>query len=386
MRVIDRGRVGSHRTGAVEPGDLDNAVRAAVAQSRAREPLPGLPHLPADDGPLPRLPHLRDQAVSRLDAQGVERLVGRLRRSAERAQLRWADARAAVFSSRGLRRGVSVTAIELAVRHGEGPGSGLAVDAARSLEALRPEAVFDRARSRSADGEVGEPPADPATAVLSPEATAGLCGLLNREAFSAAAYYEGTSLLREHLGVQVFDRALNLRDDATDPAGLPFPFDLEGTPKRPVELIEQGTPRTPALDQRQAAVLGLPPTAHAIAGADARAENLFLVPGEYDDAGLLGLADGGLWVGWLDSLECFEPSRLQIRAVLRGVRRIRDGRLAEPLADLVWETSLLRGFASIAGIGSTASRSLGGDGYLGGISVPALAIRMPGSELERRPG
>jgi predicted Zn-dependent protease len=201
-------------------------------------------------------------------------------------------------------------------------------------------------------------------------------GLLNREAFSAAAYHEGGSLLREHLGVQVFDRALSLRDDATDPDGLPFPFDLEGTPKRPVMLIEQGIPRTPAADQRQAAVLGLQPTAHAIGGADARAGNLFLQAGEHDESALLGLSDGGIWVGQLDSLECFEPRRLKVRATLRGVRRIRDGRLAEPLPDRVWERSLVKSFADIGGVGSAATRCMGDAGYLGGTSAPALAIRL----------
>ena len=269
-----------------------------------------------------------------------------------------------------------MTAVELAVQAGDGPGSGLAVDAARSLEALPVEAVFDRAHQRRSRDEVGERPDELAATVLSPEATSGLLELLNREAFSAAAYHEGSSLLREHLGVQVFDRAFNLRDDATDPDGLPFPFDLEGTPKRPVELIEQGIPRTPALDQRQAAVLGLQPTAHAIAGADARAENLFLLVGEHDDGALLGLTDGGIWVGQLDSLGCYEPHRLQIRATLRGVRRIRDGRLAEPLPDMVWESSLVRTLADIAGVGSAADRSLGASGYLGGISAPALAIKL----------
>jgi predicted Zn-dependent protease len=374
VRVIDRGRVGSHRTGAATAGDLDNAVRAAVAQSRSREPLPGLLHLPSDDGALPRLAGLRDERIAALDEAAVASLAGGSSRRVEGVRLRWADARVAVYSSRGLRRGVSVSAIELAVRAGDGPGRGLAVDAARTLEALPVTAVFERARARRGEAEPGESPAEIEAAVLSPEATAGLVVLLTREALSAAAYYEGSSLLREHLGVQVFDRAIDLVDDATDPRGLPFPFDLEGTPKRRVELIGQGIPRTPALDQRQAAVLGLQPTAHAIGGADARAENLFLLPGEHDDDALLGLADGGIWVGQLASLECFEPRRLQIRAVLGGLRRIRDGRLAEPLPDRIWQASLVRALASVRGVGSTPSRSLGAAGYLGGISAPAMAI------------
>jgi predicted Zn-dependent protease len=376
VRVLDHGRFGSHRIGTATAGDLDNAVRAAVAQSRGREPLPGLPHLPADEGELPRLPRLRDSSVARLDARGIERWLGKLRSRSETARLRWADARVAVFSSRGVRRGVSATALELTVQAGRGAASGLARDAARSLEELPTEQIFDRARRRRSRDEPGKGPAEPGAAVLSPEATADLVALLGHQAFSATAYYEDGSLLREHLGVQVFDRALDLSDDATDPAGLPFPFDLEGTPKRRVELIDKGIPRTPALDQRQAAVLGLPPTAHAVGGADARAENLFLATGEHEEDALLGLADGGLWVGRLDRLECFEPRRLQIRAILRGLRRIRDGQLAEPVPDMVWESSLLRSFADIAGVGAATSRSLGPTGYLGGCSAPALVLTL----------
>lgn len=376
VRVLDRGRVGSHRLGAPSPGDLDNAVRAAMAQSRARQPLPGLPHLPSDDAPLPRLPRLYDRAVAALDADGVARLTGALDPISESAELSWAEARVAVFSSRGLRRGASATAIELAAESGRGSGRGLAVDAARGLDGLSVEATLDVARHRRSDDAAAEPPADLETAVLSPEATARLVALINREAFSAVAYYEGTSLLREHLGVQVFDRALNLRDDGTDPSGLPFPFDLEGTPKRRVELIDGGIPRTPALDQRQAAVLGLQPTGHAIAGADARAENLFLLPGRHDEAALLGLADGGVWVGRLGALECYEPRRLQVRALLSNVRRIRDGRLAEPLTDIVWRTSLLRSLASIQGLGAVSGRSQCGSSYLGCISAPAMVIKL----------
>jgi predicted Zn-dependent protease len=210
--------------------------------------------------------------------------------------------------------------------------------------------------------------------VVSEEAVIDLCRLLNQVAFSAVSYYDGSSFLRQHLGVQVFDRELGLRDDGTDPAGLPFPFDLEGTAKRPFDLILKGIPKTPALDQRQAARLGLPPTASAIAGNDARALNLFLQPGERSLEELLAAADGGVWLGWLHHLESHEPQRVQFRARAGGVRRIRDGRLAEALPDLIWEDSLLRAFSTLLGIGQEPALRANPDGYLGATSAPALTI------------
>lgn len=374
VRVLDRRRVGSHRLGAAEIGELDGAVRLAIAQSRSREPLPGMLHLPADETPVATGLKVCDAAIAELDQQRLDELYRPWLGQRGTVTLEWAEARVIVFNSRGVRRRIEVTAMGIEARVGRRPGGGRAVGAARTLEALAAEQVVGRARQRHASGSVGELPTAPVTVVLSPEATARLCDILNRVAFSAVAYYQGSSFLREHLDVQVFDRSLNLRDDGTEQSGLPFPFDLEGTAKRPVDLILKGTPKTPALDQRQAAQLGLSATAHAIGGNDARALNLFLVPGTADHAELLRNGEGGIWIGWLDPVECFEPARVQIRTHARGVRRIADGQLAEGLPDLVWEDSLLRALSNLLQIGSEPVLQLSHDGVLGGISAPGLVI------------
>ncbi len=374
VRVLDLGRVGSYRTGSSEIGDLTNAVRMAMAQSRVREPLSGLPHLPAENAPIGAGNGLFDPAIGALDAAAAEALLRGLPADRETLSLHWAEARVVVYNSRKIRRQVSATGIGFEARCGRRPGAGRAADAARHLDDLNPRAILERARARHATGSVADPSPDGVPVVLAPEAVLSLIEMLNQESFSAKAYYDGTSFLREHLGIQVFDRALTLIDDGTNPAGIPFPFDLEGTAKAPVALILEGAPKTPALDQRQAAVLGLPPTAHAIGGNDARAQNLFLVAGDQSGDDLLQAAEGGLWIGWLDHLECREPNRVQFSARARGVRRIEEGRLEAPLPDLFWEDSLLRAFSSILGIGAESVNRLTRDGYLGGFSAPSVAI------------
>jgi PmbA protein len=374
VRVIDRRRVGSHRTGFGEIGELENSIRSAIAQSRSRKPLPGLLHLPADEMPLAELVDLWDPEIAKLDPKRAESLLQPWAEQRGTLDLQWTVARIAVFNTRGIRRQTAVTASGLEARIARRPGGGRAASAGRSLDNLNIGAVIERARQRHASGPEGDLEATSHAVVLSPEATATLLDILNRVAFSAVSYYQGSSFLREHLDVQVFDRAINLRDDATAANGMPFPFDLEGAAKRPVDLILKGTPKTPALDQRQAAQLGLSATAHAIGGNDARALNLFLLPGELSESALLQAAEGGVWIGWLDQVECFEPSRVQIRANARGVRRIRDGKLGKGLPDLVWEDSLLRAFSNLLAIGSEPGLRISHDGVLGGISTPALAI------------
>lgn len=218
------------------------------------------------------------------------------------------------------------------------------------------------------------PSGDTFPVVLAPEATAQLLDVVNRRSLTAYDYELGDTFLREFLGVQVFDRSLELVDDATDPDGLPFPFDMEGTAKRRVSVIEHGVPRTPALDQYHAARWGLPPTPHACAGDDARFEHLALAPGEAEVPDLLEAADGGVWIGRLERVECFEPRRLRIRARARGCRRIRHGRRAESLPDLRWETNLLQALGTVAAIGDERTLLTDPSGELGGIRAPALAL------------
>jgi predicted Zn-dependent protease len=379
VRVIDRRRVGSHRTGSATVGELDAAVRSAIAQSRSREPLPGMLHLPVDESPLAPLDNLWDPGIAELDADRLKSIYEPWLGQRGVVQFEWKACRITVFNSRGVRRQTQVTAANVQARVGRRPGGGRAVGAARTLAGLKPEVIVDRARHRHATGPVGELPDGPRTVVLSPQATGQICDILNRVAFSAIAYYHGSSFLRQHLDDQVFDRAFNLKDDGTDTTGLAFPFDLEGTAKRPVDMISKGTPKTPAMDQRQAAQLGLSATAHAIGGNDARAMNLFMLPGESDDQQILQIADEGIWIGWLDRVECYEPGRVQIRGRALGVRRIIDGKLGAGLPDLIWEDSLLRALSNLTAVGSATVVRVSHDGFLGGISTPSVAIDGTGS-------
>jgi len=373
VRVLERGRLGSYRTGAWSAAEVDLAVRQAVAQSRTRDTLQGLPHLPADEGVSATTNGLFDPNVASLDRKGAEKILQIHRGRREVAILDWGETTVLIHNSRNLRRSARVTHCTLRVRCSRAPGAGHGACSARSMKRLAPEAVFARARQAHGQGQVAPPPDDKCSVVLAPEATVRLFSMLNRAAFTASAYHDGQSFLREHMGTQVFDRRINLRDDGTDESGLPFFFDLEGSTKRPVDLIVKGTPQTPALDQRQAALLGLPPTGHAVAGNDAHAQNLFLQPGTSSAGELLEMAEDGVHIGWLERVECFDQPRVRFRTIARGVRRIVGGQLGPPLPDLIWEDSLLRTLSSLLGLGATpVTWSL--EGFVGGISAPSLAL------------
>ena len=373
LRVREGRRPGLHRTGGARTGELDSAVRHALAAARAALP-ESLPPLPAGDEPGSSPAAICDPDLERLHAKAARQLLQEALEDDEAAIIEWTVGQVAIANSRELARGERASAVMVEVRSGVDAGAGFARHAARSLEGLRLDRLVETARERRAPEGAAEAPPSGAPVLLAPEATIELVELLNLHAFSSRSILERESFLLQHTGVQVFDHRLNLADDACLGSGLPFPFDLEGVSKTPVELVSAGVPRTPVLDTATAARVGLSPTCHCTGGEEAYPLNMFLRPGEHSEQDLFRSADGGVWVSRLDEVECFDHARMRVRARARGVRRLRGGRLAGPVIDLVWEDSLLRVFSNLLAIGATCFCRPSRDGFLGGTSAPALAV------------
>ena len=383
VRVRERGRVGLHRTGSAERRDLDDAVRQALAQARATPPSALPPRPPGS--PAEASPALWDEALARLTPAEAREHLQRLVERGELARLSWAEGQVAVAAgangSQTLRRSARATSAALEVHSGRGPGAGRAAAAARSLAGLAAGEVVERARGRAApEGPLAEAPAGPLPLLLAPEAAAPLVAALNRLAFSSLSFRDGSSFLHAKLGQPVFAPAFSLRDDATDPGGLPFPFDLLGRPRRRVELVAAGVPLTPALDDRLAVEREAPPTGQAVSHDEALASHLFLPPEEGRTAEELArqVGDGALWIGAVEPLECYDPAGLRFRAVARGVRRLADGRLGSALPDLIWEDTLAGLFGRLLGTAGPAVVTAGDDLLLGAVSTPLLAVAAGG--------
>ncbi|HSS79474.1 MAG TPA: metallopeptidase TldD-related protein [Thermoanaerobaculia bacterium] len=373
FRVRESGRTGLHRTSVSTLSDLENALRDALAQARLAAPSPALWAIPGGDLAVD-VRGTCDPEMARMTPSKARDLLQRQAGKSETARIGWSEGRIAVANSRGLRRAADVTSGWMEVICARQPGAGRAAAASRSLAGLDPQKVFARARRRSGPPEVVRPPEGPAPLGLSQEATAALLEVLNRQAFTSESFHSGVSFLRESLGQPVFHSAVNLRDDAADPRGLPFPFDLLGAACRPLELVTRGVALNLAIDDRLSRALDLPPTAQRVAPDEAVPAHLFLLPGESSEQDLLGAADGGVWVAALEPLEAFDPHALRFRAVARGVRQIDGGALGRSLPDLIWEDDLKRVLSQVLAVGSDLVPIATGAGLFRATTAPMLAV------------
>ncbi|MFG3576553.1 TldD/PmbA family protein [Micromonospora chersina] len=145
-----------------------------------------------------------------------------------------------------------------------GGADGVARQCADRLADLDGGALGARAaaKARAAADPVELPPGR-YEVVLEPAAVADLLQNLAWYGFNGKRYAERQSFAEP--GAAQFDPAVTLVDDPLHASGLPY--DLEGTPRRALPLVEAGTTRAVAHDRRSGAEAGTGSTGHGMVGA-----------------------------------------------------------------------------------------------------------------------
>ena len=185
--------------------------------------------------------------------------------------------------------------------------------------------------------------------VYDPRVAGGLLGHL-AGAINGASVARGTSFLKDKLGQRIFAAGIAMHDDPRRVRGLRSRlFDGEGTPTAARALIDDGVLTTWLLDSRSARQLGLRSTGHAARGTGGPPSpaptNLYLAAGQPD----AGRTDGGHQAG----LYVTELIGMGVNGVTGDYSRgaagfmIRDGALAEPVAEITIAGNLLEMFAHL---------------------------------------
>lgn len=322
---------------------------AAMAREAPEDPFAGLAPedrllrspgsaLDSDDDGAPSPAELRARALAAEDA---------------------ARAISGVTNSEGAGASASRSIIALATSHGftggygssgygcsasviAGEGSAMQRDyayhSARHLADLEdPDAIGTRAGERAvARLNPGKLASGAMPVLFDPRVGSSLLGHLVG-AITGSSVARRTSFLLDKLGQPIFPAGITIRDDPHRPRGLRSkPFDGEGLPTAPSDIIADGVLTGWLLDSAAARQLGLQPTGHATRGVGgppgAGATNLFMAAGALSAAELMADVKLGVYVTELIGQGVNSVTGDYSRGASGFV--IRDGALAEPVAEI----------------------------------------------------
>jgi PmbA protein len=196
-------------------------------------------------------------------------------------------------------------------------------------------------------------PSRPKTArlpvVYDPRVAGSLLGHL-AGAINGAGVARGTSFLKDKLGQRIFASGIEVHDDPLRVRGLRSRrFDGEGTPTEARDLIADGVLTTWLLDSRSARQLGMVSTGHAARGTGGPPSpsptNLYLDAGPRSPAELMADIKLGLYVNELIGMGVNGVTGDYSRGAAGFM--IRDGAIAEPVAELTIAGNLLEMFAHL---------------------------------------
>ncbi|HEX3350757.1 MAG TPA: TldD/PmbA family protein [Acetobacteraceae bacterium] len=363
LRVFLGKQVAIVSSTTVDPSSFERLAERAVAMARVvpadpyvgladeAAPVEGTGQLDLEDPTEPDAGQLLARAAAAEDAALAVKGVT----NSEGAEASYGRSEIALVTSAGFagayaRTGYSVSATALA-----GEGVGMQRDYDYST-AVHFDDVEDPRKIGESAGDKAVArlnPTRPKTAklpvVYDPRVAGGLVGHL-AGAVNGASVARGTTFLKDKMGAKLFAAGIFVRDDPRRVRGLRSrPFDGEGVPTKPLGIVEDGVLTTWILDTRSARQLGLKTTGHAGRGTGGppgpSVSNLYLQAGKVSSAELMADIKEGIYVTELIGMGVNGVTGDYSRGAAGFM--IRDGALAEPVAEITIAGHLLEMFANM---------------------------------------
>jgi predicted Zn-dependent protease len=357
--VADGGKIGVASTSALDDDGVRRCAALALELARRSEPAEGFAGLSRDTSPSPAVASLDEETAS-LDLSAKTRALKAMFDEGARAGVAFAGnfstgvTAAAAGNSHGVRHEARYTTADALVIALGGRHSGYATRCSRRVSGVDVLALGREATEKAtllAGTEETLSPGDYAV-ILEPAALAEAFEWMNMISLSGQSYEDGSSFFVGKIGERVLGENVTLTDDAIDPEFMPFPFDMEGLPKRTFALVERGVVRTPALDTVAAARLGLAPTASAVSLESAEhgmAMHLAMAAGDSTLEEMIASTELGIWVTRFNYVNgLLDPKTALMTGMTRdGTFLVRDGRVAARLPNLRWTQSMVAALSNV---------------------------------------
>ncbi|HEX8151525.1 MAG TPA: TldD/PmbA family protein [Thermoanaerobaculia bacterium] len=387
LRVIVGSSMGVATTSSFEPDEIARTADLAREAAKHSSPLQNFSGLYRENEPVPSLKTFDKATAHIAPAEKAHELRAMFERGREAGasfagSYATSGASIACGNTHGVRRYNLMSSSDATVIAINGANSGYATRCGRrasdvDVQSLGDEAI-DKATLRA--GVIADLEPGPYDVILEPPALAEVFDWMNLIAFSGQSFEEGSSFFVGHVGTQLLGDNFTLVDDALDDAFLPFPFDVEGLPKRRIPLIERGVIRTPVVDKVYADRLGLAPTANAWHlgwSEHGSAFHIAMDGGTSTREEMIRSTRRGIWITRFNYVNgLLEPKSALMTGTTRdGTFLIENGEIAGRLPNLRWTQSMVEAFRNIEAL-SAERRSIGTwYNMFGGTLAPTVKIR-----------
>lgn len=387
LRVVVDSRVGVASTSSLDAGEIRRTADLARNAAKRSEPIPGFKGLTRDTSPAPELKTFDAATAALTPAEKARdlRLVfddGAQRGAHFAGSCTTAQASIATGNSHGVRRYAPLTWADALVIAIAGNASGAATRISRRYGSVDIISLGDEALSKATllPGTEKEIAPRACDVILEPAALTEIFEWMNMISFSGQSYEDGSSFFVDRLGKDVVGRNVTIEDDPVDEEFLPFPFDMEGTPKRKVALIENGVARTPVVDKLMSDRLGLAATGSA-AGLNSEdhgmALHVSLAGGDKSRDELIAETEHGIWITRFHYLNgLLEPKSALMTGMTRdGTFLIENGKVTSRLVNLRWTQSMVEAFSNVVAMSRERRATGTWWNMIGGTIAPTIKIR-----------
>jgi PmbA protein len=249
VRTVFDGRTARATTNKFDEESLRRVVQASESLAKVQHADPDL--LPMFDGgtsktncaPLPsRYFEATATVTPEVRAQGVEQMVGIAKKYRLTAAGIFATAESieGVFNSRGVAEWHTQTSSDISITMLRETSSGWQKANSPDVSNLDPGQLAETA-ARKAIESAGprEIPPGKYTVILEPAAVLDIVGFMFYD-FGGLAILDQRSFLNNRIGQKIFGENIDICDDVAHPLQSGSPFDGEGVPRQPIQLVENG--------------------------------------------------------------------------------------------------------------------------------------------------
>jgi PmbA protein len=380
IRTVVDGRTARATTNRLDEDSLFAAVKSSLQLAHSQPKIPGLL-------PMPGKQHYR--AVNRFTNETAAVTPEARARAVKKAcdlAIRNGQVAAGIFSTgqsqsalgntQALFAAHRQTEAEFSITMQDEPAASWAKANSGNVRNFDPQKLAARASEKAQMAKDAQELAPGKyTIILEPAAVLDLVGFLFYD-FAATAIADQRSCLLKRMNKPLFGKNISITDDAYHPQQLGAPFDGEGVPRRPVNLVENGVPRNLVYSRASAKKAKTKPSGHGFALPNEYGEapmNLVFSGGDSSLEKMIASTDRGLLVTRVWYIREVDPYEKIMTGMTRdGLYLVEKGKVTNAVRNFRFNQSLIELLQNVEAM-SPASRATAEEAFE--MVVPAMKVK-----------